>query len=97
MLSWGFATEVVYVRGGLMFREQEQKGLNGAENTKRASTRAVMLAREPTVDLAALGFKDKAYLFSSFRQRRGGAPPNVAHSSDQCEATLHDVKLRVLS
>ena len=42
-----------------------------------------MLVREPTVDLGALDFEDKAYLLSPFRQRKGVGAPCVAHSWDQ--------------
>ncbi len=60
MLSWGFATEGVYVRGGLMLRKQITEKVKGAEKKKRVSKRAtVMQARKPTVDLAAIGSEER--------------------------------------
>ena len=61
MLSWGFATEGLCVRGGgLMLRKQITNRVKGAEKTKKVSKRAtVMQARKPTVDLAALGSEER--------------------------------------
>jgi hypothetical protein len=61
MLSWGFATEGVCVRGGLyVAKADKEQRVNGAEKTKRVSKRAtVMQARKPTVDLAALGSEER--------------------------------------
>ena len=60
MLSGGFATEGVCVRGGLMLRDQTTNRVKGAEQTKRISKGAtVMQARKPTVDLATLGSEER--------------------------------------
>ena len=60
MLSWGFATEGVCVRGGKKMRKRITNRAKGAEKTKRVSKRAtVMQARKPTVDLAALGSEER--------------------------------------
>ncbi len=67
--------------GASCYESREQKRLRGTEKNKGlASKRAtVMQARMLTVDLAALESEDNAYLLLPFRQRRGGAPPCVAH------------------
>ena len=45
MLSWGFATEGVCVRGGFMFRKQIKNRVNGAEINKRVSNRATVMRK----------------------------------------------------
>ncbi len=59
MLSWGFATEGMCVRGGQKLRKQITNKVNGAEKIRVSKRATVMQARKATVDLAALGSEER--------------------------------------
>ena len=90
MLSWGFATKGVCVRAGVSCCDSRQrKRLKRAEKNKSLQKGAVMQARAPNWDLAAVESEGKAsMLLSLFKQRRGGAPPCVARSWGQGGAAV---------
>ena len=82
MLSWGFVTEGVCARGGLMLRKQITKRVKGAEKNKRASKRAnFMQTREPTVDRAWSVSHSEVYVFISLTGDRLAGDPNSIDST----------------
>ena len=64
------------VRAGISCCDiRQQKRLKRAEKNKSLRKGAVMQARAPNWDLAAVESEGKASMLSLFKQRRGGAPP----------------------
>ena len=69
------------MRGCAGSKAGNEKGFRGAEKQRVSKRTTALRAIKPIIDLAAL--EGKASPLRPFTQRRGGAPPSVAHSWGQ--------------